>query len=78
MNLAVARADRPRGRPAPPARRSTVLGPTSMPWAPWTIVPADSKTHRNLMIGTLVRDTLKALDLRFPAQDPAQVGLRIE
>jgi hypothetical protein len=30
------------------------------------------------MIGTLVRDTLKALDLRFPAQDPAQVGLRIE
>jgi polyphosphate kinase 2 (PPK2 family) len=55
-----------------------LLGATSTPWAPWTVVPADSKTHRNLMIGTLVRDTLKALDLRFPAQDPAQVGLRIE
>ena len=27
---------------APPARA----------WAPWTIVPADSKTHRNLMIAT--------------------------
>jgi PPK2 family polyphosphate:nucleotide phosphotransferase len=56
----------------------SLLGATSTAWAPWTVVPADYKTHRNLMIGTLVRDSLKALDLRFPAQDPAQVGLRIE
>jgi PPK2 family polyphosphate:nucleotide phosphotransferase len=54
------------------------LAATHTDWAPWTVVPADSKTHRNLMIGTLVRDSLQALNLRFPPQDPAQVGLRVE
>jgi len=54
------------------------LAATHTAWAPWTVVPADSKTHRNLMIGTLVRDSLQALKLRFPPQDPAQVGLRVE
>jgi PPK2 family polyphosphate:nucleotide phosphotransferase len=50
---------------------------TSTDWAPWTVVPANSKTHRNLMIATIVRDTLKALDLRFPPEDPALKGLRV-
>lgn len=54
-----------------------LLNATSTPWAPWTVVPADSKTHRNLMIATLVRDTLKALDLRFPPEDPKLTGLKI-
>ena len=54
-----------------------LLAATSTPWAPWTVVPADSKTHRNLMIATLVRDTLKALDLRYPPDDPSLAGLRI-
>lgn len=54
-----------------------LLGATSTPWAPWTVVPADSKTHRNLMIATLVRDTLKALGLRYPPDDPTLAGLRI-
>lgn len=54
------------------------LGATSTPWAPWTVVPANSKTHRNLMIASMVRDALKALKLRFPPQDPALKGLRIE
>ncbi len=55
-----------------------LLEATSTEWAPWTVVPANSKTHRNLMIATVVRDTLKALDLRFPPEDPALKGLRIE
>jgi PPK2 family polyphosphate:nucleotide phosphotransferase len=55
-----------------------LLGSTSTPWAPWTVVPADSKTHRNLMIATLVRDTLKALELRYPPDDPSLAGLRID
>jgi len=55
-----------------------LLSATSTPWAPWTVVPADSKTHRNLMIATLVRDQLKALDLRYPPRDPALAGLRID
>jgi PPK2 family polyphosphate:nucleotide phosphotransferase len=53
------------------------LNATSTPWAPWTVVPADSKTHRNLMIATIVRDTLKSLDLRFPPEDPKLTGLKI-
>ena len=55
-----------------------LLGATSTPWAPWTVVPSDSKTHRNLMIATVVRDTLKALGLRYPPSDPALRGLKIE
>ena len=55
-----------------------LLEATSTPWAPWTVVPADSKTQRNLMIATLVRDTLKNLGLRFPPADPALAGLHIE
>ncbi len=55
-----------------------LLEATSTEWAPWTVVPANAKTHRNLMIATIVRDTLKALDLRFPPEDPALKGLRVE
>ena len=50
---------------------------TGTPWAPWTIVPADSKTHRNLMVATLVKQTLLGLKLRFPPGDPKLAGLRI-
>jgi polyphosphate kinase 2 (PPK2 family) len=50
---------------------------TGAPWAPWIIVPADSKTHRNLMIGQAVRDTLRSLDLRYPDDDPALASLKV-
>ena len=55
----------------------SLLRATSTPWAPWTIVPANSKTHRNLMIATVVRDTLKSLKLRYPPGDPALQGLQV-
>ena len=54
-----------------------LLKATSTPWAPWTIVPADSKTHRNLMIATQVREALLALDLRFPPENPALKGIKV-
>ncbi|RYX96407.1 MAG: polyphosphate--nucleotide phosphotransferase [Comamonadaceae bacterium] len=54
-----------------------LLQQTSTAHAPWTIVPADSKTHRNLMIATVVRDTLKGLKLRYPPSDPKLAGLKI-
>lgn len=60
------------------AAYEALLNATSTPWAPWTIVPADSKTHRNLMIATVVRDTLEALKLRYPPEDPALYRLRID
>ena len=54
-----------------------LLNATSTPWAPWTVVPADSKTHRNLMIATLIRQALLKLDLRYPPADPALKGLKV-
>ena len=48
-----------------------LLGATHTPWAPWTIVPANSKTHRNLMIATVLRQVLQNLNLRYPTGDAA-------
>jgi PPK2 family polyphosphate:nucleotide phosphotransferase len=50
---------------------------TGTPWAPWTIVPADSKTHRNLMIATVVKQSLEALKLRYPPGDPALANIKV-
>ena len=54
-----------------------LLAATHTDVAPWTIVPADSKTHRNLMIATVLRDLLAQLDLHYPPGDPAIQGLKI-
>jgi PPK2 family polyphosphate:nucleotide phosphotransferase len=58
------------------AAYAAALGATGTPWAPWTVVPADSKTHRNLMIGTLLERRLLALKLRAP-HNPAYDKLRV-
>jgi PPK2 family polyphosphate:nucleotide phosphotransferase len=59
------------------AAYGALLGATSTDIAPWTIVPADSKTHRNLMIATLVRDKLRSLGLRYPQPKPAIKGVKV-
>lgn len=41
---------------------------TGTPWAPWTVVPADSKSHRNVMIATLLKQVLEGMGLAFPAR----------
>ncbi|APW36316.1 polyphosphate--nucleotide phosphotransferase [Rhodoferax koreense] len=56
---------------------AAMLGATSTAWAPWTVVPADSKTHRNLMIATVVRDTLKGMGLRYPPAKPELKGVKV-
>ena len=56
---------------------SAMIAATGTPWAPWTVVPADSKTHRNLMIATAVVDALRALKLRYPPGDPALAGIKV-
>ncbi|CAN5706195.1 hypothetical protein BH09PSE5_BH09PSE5_36500 [soil metagenome] len=60
------------------AAYSDLIAATGTAWAPWTIVPADSKTHRNLMIATLIRDALTKLKLDYPMGDPSLSGLRVE
>ena len=54
-----------------------LISATGTAWAPWTVVPADSKTHRNLMIATLVVRALEALKLTPPAPDPSLAGLKV-
>jgi PPK2 family polyphosphate:nucleotide phosphotransferase len=54
------------------------IGATGTPWAPWTIVPSDSKTHRNLMIATVVKQALEDLKLRYPPGSPELAAIRVE
>ena len=56
---------------------AALLSATSTPWAPWTVVPADSKTHRNLMVATVLRDALQRLALCYPPGDPALKGIKV-
>jgi polyphosphate kinase 2 (PPK2 family) len=51
---------------------------TANPWAPWTVVPSDSKTHRNLMIALAMRDALLRLRLRYPDDDPSLASLKVK
>jgi len=46
-----------------------LLGKTSKPHAPWYVVPADRKWYRNLCVARIMVDTLKSLNMEFPAID---------
>ena len=51
---------------------------TGTPWAPWTVVPADSKTHRNLMIAQAMKATLDGLKLRYPPGDASLASIKVK
>jgi PPK2 family polyphosphate:nucleotide phosphotransferase len=53
------------------------IAATGTPWAPWTIVPADSKIHRNLMIAQALKEVLTNLKLRYPPTDPALKNIKV-
>jgi len=42
------------------------IGKTSAQWAPWYIVPANHKWYRNLVVCTVIVETLKSLKMRYP------------
>lgn len=46
-----------------------VIAKTSTKHAPWYIVPADRKWYRNLIVGRIMVDTMKQMDLSFPKID---------
>jgi polyphosphate kinase 2 (PPK2 family) len=54
------------------------INATGSAWAPWTVVPADSKTHRNLIVAQGVADALRRLKLSPPPADPALAAVRVE
>ena len=53
------------------------ISKTSTDWAPWYIVPANRKWYRNLVVGTVIIETLKDLDMRHPEAefDPADIKI---
>ncbi|HJV63841.1 MAG TPA: PPK2 family polyphosphate kinase [Albitalea sp.] len=54
------------------------IAATGTRWAPWTVVPADSKTHRNLMVAMVLNKAMQDLDLRYPPGDPSLNQIKIE
>jgi PPK2 family polyphosphate:nucleotide phosphotransferase len=55
-----------------------VLTETSFDRAPWYVVPADRKWVRDVAISTLLVDTLRRLDPKFPPPDPELEGVVVE
>lgn len=56
---------------------AAAIAATGTPWAPWMVVPSDSKTHRNLVIATALEARFRALDLRFPPSPPELQGVKV-
>lgn len=57
---------------------ANAIAATGTEWAPWTVVPANSKTHRNLMIAAAMKRAFQGLELRYPPGDPALVSIDVE
>jgi PPK2 family polyphosphate:nucleotide phosphotransferase len=55
-----------------------VLNKTSTDWAPWYIVPANHKWYRNLVIATILVETLKGLQMTYPQPKDDLSGIVIE
>lgn len=42
------------------------LGKTSTQWAPWYVVPSNHKWYRNMVVATIMVETLQSLKMRYP------------
>ena len=47
-----------------------VLEKTATQWAPWYFIPANKKWYRNLVISTILVETLKEMEITLPASYP--------
>ena len=47
-----------------------VLNQTSTRWAPWYVIPANRNWYRNLMVSSILVDTLQKMKLEYP--DPVE------
>jgi PPK2 family polyphosphate:nucleotide phosphotransferase len=60
------------------AAYADALAATSTDYAPWYVIPANSKSHRNVMVGELMRQAMQSMTLVYPSGDPAMRGVKIE
>ena len=54
-----------------------MLERTSTDWAPWYVIPANDKKFRNLLISTILVDTLKSLDMDWPEAEEGLEDIKI-
>ncbi len=54
------------------------INATDADHAPWYVIPANSKPHRNLAIASILLETLQDLKLTPPEPKPELKGLKIE
>jgi PPK2 family polyphosphate:nucleotide phosphotransferase len=60
------------------AAYEAVLSQTSTDWAPWWVVPADHKWYRDLMVGSVIVNTLESFHMAYPPAEPGLDGIVIE
>jgi polyphosphate kinase 2 (PPK2 family) len=48
------------------------------PWAPWYVVPANRKWYRNLVVSTVLVETMQKMDMRYPPAPEGLEGIVIE
>lgn len=53
------------------------LAATSTPFAPWYVIPANSKSHRNLMVAALLLRVFEGLALEYPPAKESLTGITI-
>ncbi len=46
-------------------------------WAPWYIVPANKKWYRNLVVSSIIVETLEKLNLKYPDPEPGLDKVKI-
>jgi len=54
------------------------IAATDTDHAPWYIIPANSKTHRNLAIANVVLETLQAMQLSYPPAKAELAGIKVK
>jgi PPK2 family polyphosphate:nucleotide phosphotransferase len=55
-----------------------LLSRTSQKWAPWYIVPSDKKWFRNLVVATVLVETLEDLGIKLPQPEEDLKGIVID
>ena len=54
------------------------INATATPHAPWHIIPANSKSHRSLMVAEILLQVMERLQPEYPVGNPAFLGLKSE
>jgi PPK2 family polyphosphate:nucleotide phosphotransferase len=55
-----------------------VLSKTSTDWAPWYVIPANRKWYRNLVIASIMVETLKEFNMEYPEAESDLSNVTIE